>query len=161
MAGRSRLRTKQAVSAGGIVYRGGHPEIEVLLLETDRGVWGLPKGTPADGETLLNAATREVREETGLKVSAEEKVGTIEYWFVFAAEQQRYHKFVHFWLMRPVGGSLDQHDDEHVSVRWFPLNAALRRVTHANTGGILRRAATMLERRGVQPPDPSPDGDNP
>ena len=62
-------------------------------------------------------------------------------------EQERYHKHVHFWLMRPLGGSLGQHDEEHVAIRWFALPAALQRVTHANTVEVLQKAATLLEGR--------------
>ncbi len=138
------FRTRQAVSAGGVVYRRAGDGLEVLLLQTPGGVWGLPKGTPDHGETLLQTARREVREETGLEVAAEEKVGAIDYWFVRAEQRERLHKFVHFWIMRPVGGRLDQHDHEHVSVRWFPLSEALRRVTHRNSAQILERAADLL-----------------
>ena len=142
-----RYSTKQIVSAGGVVYRHGAQGLEVLLLQTPNGVWGLPKGTPDGGETLDQTARREVREETGLEVQLEEKIGDIEYGFARPNKRQRLHKFVHFWLMRPTGGSLDQHDDEHVSVRWFPLPAAFRRVTHDNSADILQQAAGLLAAR--------------
>ena len=141
------LRTRQTVSAGGVVYRHGDQGVEVLLLETPGGIWGLPKGTPDYGETLLQTAQREVREETGLEIAPEDKIGTIDYWFVPPEHRERFHKFVHFWLMRPVGGDLDRHDEEHISVRWFPLGAAQRRVTHKNSAQILERAANLLAAR--------------
>lgn len=147
MAGRSRYQTKQAVSAGGVVYRRAADGFEVLLLETPGGKWGLPKGTPSEGETIQQTALREVREETGLEVELEEELDAIEYWFVRSAERTRFHKQVHFWLMRPVGGSIEQHDHEHVSVRWFPLPEALRRVAFANAAETLQRAATLLAKR--------------
>ena len=141
------FRTREVVSAGGVVYRREQGDLEVLLLETSNGIWGLPKGTPEDGERLVETALREVQEETGLEVAAEDEIGAIEYWFVRAREQERYHKHVHFWLMRPLGGSLGQHDEEHVAIRWFALPAALQRVTHANTVEVLQKAATLLEGR--------------
>ncbi len=150
MTGRDGYRTRQAVSAGGVVYRSGEEGVEVVLLETESGIWGLPKGTPDNGETLRQTAQREVREETGLDVDVEEKLGTVEYWFAVAAQRERFHKFVHYWLMRPVAGSLDKHDHEHVNVRWFPLEAAVKRVTHANSVDILRDAANLLEQRREQ-----------
>ncbi len=155
MAARARFQTKQAVSAGGVVYRLGPAGVEVLLLETDHGVWGLPKGTPDDGETLAQTALREVREETGLDVALDAKVGAIAYWFVRAAQRERFHKYVHFWLMRPVGGSLDLHDAEHRTVRWFPLPEAIERITHANAAEILQKAGTLLASRQAQAKDTS------
>lgn len=117
----------------------------VLLVETPGGQWGLPKGTPGGDEKLEEAAVREVVEETGLQVDREGKIGTIEYWFVRAEEGQRVHKYVHFWLMRPTGGSIADHDAEHISVRWFSLERAIERATHENTKTILRKAAALLD----------------
>ena len=145
MARRARLETKQVVSAGGVVYRYRDSDYEVLLLETPGGQWGLPKGTPSPGERLEETAVREVAEETGLQVALEDKVGTITYWFVRPQAGERLHKDVHFWLMRPTGGSVELHDAEHVTVRWFPYAEALGRVTHENTSRILQDAARILE----------------
>jgi len=142
-----RFRRREAVSAGGVVYRSGPGGPEILLLETPGGVWGLPKGTPDPGETLEQTALREVREETGLEVALEERVGTVAYQFVRPEAGERSDKQVHYWLMRPVGGHLTDHDHEHVRVDWFPLDAALQRVTFENTATILRAAATLLRAR--------------
>jgi len=149
MKGKNRLETREAVSAGGVVYRRRDAGVEVLLVETPGGQWGLPKGTPDGDEELEETALREVLEETGLEILREGKVGTIEYWFVRSEEGQRVHKFVHFWLMQPTGGSTADHDAEHISVRWFPIEAALERATHENTEMILRKAATLLDGGGA------------
>ncbi len=143
----SNYRVQEAVSAGGVVHRRGATGVEVLLLETPNGIWGLPKGTPDAGESMDETALREVCEETGLQVVLEDKIGTIEYWFARSEEQTRYHKHVHFWLMRPVGGDLSLHDDEHVSVEWVHLAEALRRVTHVNSAETLQKAADLLAGR--------------
>ena len=69
-----KLPLQGAVSAGGVVYRRGPRGIEVVLCgRTEDGVWGLPKGTPSPGESLEQAAVREVTEETGLQVAIERK----------------------------------------------------------------------------------------
>ena len=97
------LRNARATSAGGVVHRAvdGHREILLVHRRTPR-LWALPKGTPDAGETILETALREVREETGIEVEAEEPLGAITYFFV--RERTRFHKTVHFFLMRPVGG---------------------------------------------------------
>ena len=69
-----------AVSAGGVVYRRGPSGLEVVVCGRDSdGVWGLPKGTPDAGESLEEAAVREVSEETGLQVEIVKKLGVVEY----------------------------------------------------------------------------------
>lgn len=145
-----RFQTRQAVSAGGVVYRHAADGLEVVLLQSPAGAWGLPKGTPDDHETIAQAAVREVHEETGLEVALEDKIGAIEYWFVRPKERARFHKYVHFWLMRPTGGDFAHHDHEHIDVRWFPIGEALRTVAHQNSADILQRAADILERRTTE-----------
>ncbi len=108
-------------------------------------LWALPKGTPDAGETILETAMREVREETGIEVEAEEPLGAITYFFV--RERTRFHKTVHFFLMRPVGGSTELHDHEFDEVRWFQLEEAPQIMTHATEREVVERAALQLAER--------------
>jgi 8-oxo-dGTP pyrophosphatase MutT (NUDIX family) len=58
----------------GVVIRG--PEESILLEKRrDCGWWGLPGGKIEPGESLVDAAVREVREETGLAVEVTHLVG--------------------------------------------------------------------------------------
>ena len=141
------LPVEQAVSAGGVVYRFGDDGLEVLLCgRIVDGLWALPKGTPEDNETLEETAAREVREETGLGVGIVEELGTIEYQFSRPAQGTRFDKTVHHFLMRPDGtGNVERHDREYDLVEWFPIEDALRSVTHRNEGIILRRAIETVE----------------
>ncbi len=137
------LRTESAVSAGGVVYRKGEQEMEVVVCgRSSEGIWGLPKGTPEPGEDLVAVATREVREETGLEVQPEEKIGAIRYWFV--REGVRYHKTVHHYLFVPVGGSVEKHDAEYDRVEWVGVEEASRRLSYQNEVEIVRKAAEMI-----------------
>jgi 8-oxo-dGTP pyrophosphatase MutT (NUDIX family) len=144
--GNRRFAIEDLVSAGGIVYRQGEAEPEVVLCgRPSRGLWALPKGTPEATETLEETATREVTEETGLQVSIERKVGEIEYWFTRAEVGKRFHKRVHHYLMRPVGGDTANHDHEYDEVRWFPASEAARRLTFPDEVEILRRAVALMQ----------------
>jgi 8-oxo-dGTP pyrophosphatase MutT (NUDIX family) len=142
-----RLPLKRAVSAGGVVYRRTPQGPEVALCGRIRdGVWGLPKGTPNPGESLDQAAVREVSEETGLQVAIERKIDTIEYWF--ARDGVRYHKFVHHYLMVPIGGSTADHDSEYDLVEWFPAEQAVKTLSYRNEVEVLRKAIAMLSESG-------------
>src|SRR5919198_4821411 len=122
------MRTARAISAGGVVLAELRPEADFALVarRSARGTlqWTLPKGQQEAGETVPETALREVREETGLEVELVGPLDTIDYWFVWAPEQTRYHKFVHYFLMRAVGGDLALHDREMEEARWFEMERA-------------------------------------
>ena len=77
----------------------------------------------------------------------EEHLGNIDYWFTDRSEESRYHKTVHFYLMLARGGSVDLHDPEFDTVRWFPAEEALKALTYPNEAVVLRRALDCLERK--------------
>ena len=141
------LRSARATSAGGVVHRteGGRLEI-VLVRRRQPPLWALPKGTPDSGETLAETAIRETREETGLQVEIEEPISAITYFFVHG--RTRFHKTVHFFLMHPIGGRLEDHDHEFDEVRWVQIDEALRVMTHATERGVVQRAVEILSGRG-------------
>ena len=59
-------------SCGCILYRmrDGEPEI-LLIREASGGAWGFPKGHMKEGESPADTVLREVREETGLTLTAD------------------------------------------------------------------------------------------
>lgn len=142
-----RLPAREAVSAGGVVWRrasdGG---IEVVIgYQAGEERWALPKGTPERGETMEAAALREVAEETGLRVALGDKVGVIDYWFT--RDGRRVRKRVHHWLMTAAGGDFADRDGEFDEALWASAAEALARVTFATERDILERALAMLEAR--------------
>lgn len=106
-------------------------------------LWALPKGTPDSGETIEETALRETREETGLEVAIEAPISSIRYFFVRGST--RFHKTVHFFLMRPVGGALELHDREFDEVRWAPVPEALALLTHATERSVVEAALRLIE----------------
>lgn len=129
-------------SAGGIVI---DPAGNVAVIRTTNlkgePVWGLPKGHPAKGEKARDAARREAQEETGLIVEADGELPAtaVDYWFVDRSGE-RVHKRVEFWLMRSVGGSVDDHDHEVDEVALLAPDEAVERLSYENEKKALRRA---------------------
>jgi len=114
----------------------------VLVHRREPALWALPKGTPVAGETLEETALRETREETGLRVEIERQIRSI--FYTFARGRIRFHKTVHFYLMRPIGGSLDEHDHEFDEVRWLQLEEALKIMSYPTERSVVEEASRLL-----------------
>jgi 8-oxo-dGTP pyrophosphatase MutT (NUDIX family) len=140
------MRTRQEVSAGGVVYRTGDAGVEICLAarRTRRGelAWGLPKGVVEPDEAPEDAAVREVLEETGLQAEIEDDLGTIRYFYVW--EGVRVRKQVRFFLMRATGGDVTNHDDEMEDVRWFASRRAAKRASYRGEREVIERALEHL-----------------
>ena len=140
-----RLRTERLVSAGGVVYRLNEGRVEVAVCgRTSPPIWGLPKGTPEDGESFEQTALREVREETGLEVEARAFIDTIDYWFVLSTEGVRCHKTVYFYLMSGVGGHVSLHDQEFDVVQWLTAEETLKNLTYDNERRIVENGLSLV-----------------
>ena len=150
------MRTARAVSAGGVVLAELRPDAPVALVahRSVRGSlhWTLPKGAQEPNETVEQTALREVREETGLQVELIGSLDTIDYWFVWAPERTRYHKFVHYYLMRAVGGDFSEHDNEMEDAAWFEAGQARAQLSYANERGLLDLIPGVLAGQGADRP---------
>ena len=119
--------------------------VEVCLIRpAGRTVWGLPKGGIEHGETLEQAAVREVAEETGISGVIDAELGAIDYSFYSREQSSRIHKTVHYYLMHATGGDTANHDHEVSEARWTTLREALRLMTYPNEREMVRRAAEAL-----------------
>ncbi len=112
-------------SAGGVVVRRFHGRPFMAAVRVKGGtVLALPKGHIDPGESAAEAATREVREETGVDATLVEKLGDVRYWYQRGGE--RVLKVVSFFLFRYRSGSVRNHDHEVDSAEWVPLEDAPR-----------------------------------
>ncbi|TET58904.1 NUDIX hydrolase [Candidatus Bathyarchaeota archaeon] len=134
------LRSQRIVSSGGVIFRTTNGEFEVALISRGK-LWCLPKGLIEACETAEETALREIREETGLTGEILKKIGKIHYDFI---KEKHFFKTVHFYLLKFIEGSIDDHDYEVDTVKWFPISDGLQILTYPNEKRILEKANKIL-----------------
>ena len=114
-------------SAGGVVYKKEDDKIFILVGQhSGHKGWVFPKGLIGDhkeGEKKEDTAVREVKEETGIEGKIEKELSPITYWYVWEGEKRR--KTVYYYIMRCVGGRLEDHDWEMSEVKWIEKDKVL------------------------------------
>ena len=142
------IPTKTQISSGGVVFRRrGDSRVEVALISVGAGNrWQLPKGLVDAGEDTEAAAMREAREETGIETELVAPVDKIEYWYYATNRggRVRFHKFVHFYLLRYLSGDVRDHDAEVNEARWVEIDQARAMLAFAGERKVVERAREML-----------------
>jgi len=92
------------------------PEKVLLTKRSDFHIWCLPSGGVEDGETVVEAAIRETKEETGLDVRITRLVGI----YSRPADKPSGHAVV--FAATAVGGAINCQPGETLEVRYFSLN---------------------------------------
>ncbi len=133
-------------SAGGVVVRG---EEVVTIVPTRRAADGsrvlaLPKGHVDPGETPIEAAVREVCEETGIVAEPVCELGESRYWY--RRDGRTIGKSVAFFLFSYVEGDTADHDDEVEEVRWIGLREAQTALSHEAEREMVALALAYLEK---------------
>lgn len=113
-------KKSEAVSAGGIIIRHTDSDLELLLIRDKRyTAWVVPKGHVEDGETLEQAALREIKEEAGVtKAKIIKKLGQFRRYVTRASEWKTIHYFLMYTTKeQPLG----QPENNQMETKWFPI----------------------------------------
>jgi 8-oxo-dGTP diphosphatase len=132
----------EVAAAGGLVTRPGAGErsrnadaVEVVLVHRPKyDDWTFPKGKVEKGETEEQAATREVREETGFECALGEEFATVRY-----VDGRGRPKRVRYWMMTVVGGVETVPNGEVDDLRWLSPGDATTLLTYEHDQALARR----------------------
>lgn len=153
------------ISSGGVVVRHKDGTWSVAVIEPrgdsvpkapidpqtnagrakEKTVLCLPKGLVDPGEKALEAALREVKEETGITATLITKLADIKYMYVRSwSDGQRVFKIVSFYLFRYESGRIDQiSEDMRIEVAralWIPLADAPKLLAYKGEKQMARQA---------------------
>ncbi len=105
---------KQEKSCGAIVIADG----KILLVKHNRGHYGFPKGHVKPGETEMETAIREVKEETNVDI---EIISPKRYINSYMPDPN-VHKDVIFFLAKPLNNETKPQLSEVKEVLWIPVD---------------------------------------
>jgi 8-oxo-dGTP pyrophosphatase MutT (NUDIX family)/phosphohistidine phosphatase SixA len=118
------------VAAGAILWRKEKNTLKVLLIHRGRyDDWSWPKGKLDKGEGISEAAVREIKEETGIKISLGPKLFESKYTLANGSK-----KIVHYWSAKVSDSALKNQkftpDEEVSSFKWVSVSEAKKMLTY-------------------------------
>ena len=137
--------SKVTVSAGGIVLNGRHM---VLVVNQNGTSWSLPKGHVDPGEEPLQAATREIMEESGitdlqllctLGSYGRYKIGQK------TGEDKKEWKVLVFFLFKTKQNELKPKDPRHPHARWVHPDEVEALLTHPKDKAFYKSIRAKIE----------------
>ena len=132
-------KTKHVKCAGAIIMNNNQ---EVAIVNQNHDSWSLPKGHIDPGESKIDAAKRELYEETGIKNAVLIK---------YIGEYGRYrigldgrddkseHKTIFIYLFKSDQERLDPIDPKNPEAKWVPYKEVEKILTHPNDKKFFNR----------------------
>jgi 8-oxo-dGTP pyrophosphatase MutT (NUDIX family) len=140
----------KVVSAGVIIFFESDQQRQYLLLHYVAGHWDFPKGKLEQGEAYIEAALRELHEETGLRGTIIDGFQeNISYQFNQYPDGTVAEKTAHFFIGRVEHKQVIL-SDEHLDHKWLSYTEAMNLLTYDNAKHLLEKAEHFLNKRALK-----------
>jgi len=134
---------RQEYSAGVVPYRLREGKLEYLLVQHTHGHWEFPKGKIDPGETIRQAALRELVEETGVTATLHDGFEDTMAYQYSNKRGQRIYKQVHFFVGL-VGSGEVRISHEHADITWLGYEDAWQQLTHIESRDLITKANAFV-----------------
>lgn len=141
---KARARVTVEKSAGAVVFHRGAGLEYLLIFST---YWEFPKGLVEPNEDEVAAATREVREETGLEIALVSGFREDITYFYRRGDKLIKKQVIYFLGEAPT--RVAHLSWEHRDSKWLPYQAARNELKYDNAREILRKANDRLSERDM------------
>ena len=131
------MKLKKEKSCGCIILKN---KKVLLVYEKNRNFWGFPKGHMENGETEIETALREVKEEVGLDVEIDkERRYTLNY-----VIRDEIDKTTVLYIAKSKNDEIIMQENEIENIRWCSFEEALNILTFDNWKEMFKKVIEDL-----------------
>ncbi len=105
---------RQEKSCGTIVIN----DSKVLVIRQKQGFWGFPKGHIEEGESEIQTAIRETKEETNLDVVIEDET---RFCLNYIIEDKQINKYVVYFIAKAINNDVKLQIEEIDDIAWVDI----------------------------------------
>lgn len=129
-------------SCGAVVYRKHHGNTEILLIKhLNSGHWSFPKGHVEEGETEVQTALREIKEETDIDVMIDPTFRETVTYF----PKKETQKVVVYFMAKAKNFDFTPQETEIADIRWVDICHAASLLTYENDKTIVSKAKNAIK----------------
>lgn len=144
-----KLKFKREFSSGAIIFYNESAKLFYLLLHyrLKGDYWDFPRGNLEQGERSIEAAKREIGEETGLTgrdIRFIHGFKEVAEWFYVMQGIHRFKRVTYF-LAEATKNTITL-SEEHIGYKWLLFEEALKQLTYENARQILKKADAVLHK---------------
>ena len=114
------------------------------MVQHNSGHWSFPKGGIKKGETKIESAKRELKEETGITNCEILNNTCFTESYSFEKNGQNYHKTVKYFLARVKNQKIKLLKSELQNYKWVKFEQAIKLIAYPSTKDILKNVKKYL-----------------
>ena len=135
------IMIKKEKSCGAVIYKYENNNIYILLLKHNLGHWSFPKGHMEIGESEIDTALREVKEETNIDVDIDINFRIKITYSPF----ENVIKDVIYFVATPKSKEIKPQLSEIQDIKWYLAKDARDVITYKNDKEVLEKALVYIK----------------